>query len=157
MSRSSGNHALLQLRGFKKPSVVLWLLLSSCAPGGLKVEPIDQEGESPPYKWGSLTGIRDGDILETNAVLVSGQKNLKMTMRFRIGVPTNLEWGRFLWLKEGEISKGTITERSVTFLGGQSDQPSIGGIFELIPDEGSIRYKVRLPTRQLTRPCPASP
>lgn len=145
-------NALLSWPRFARPVLIAWVLILSCAADEVKVELLDPGGESPPYQWGSLTGIRDGDILETETVLVSDQGNLQMTMRFRIGVPTRLERGRFLWQKEGGVERGTITERSVTFLGGQSDQPSIGGIFELISYERRGRYKVILPTRQLSPP-----
>ena len=123
----------------------------ACTADDVKVEPIEATTDARPYRWSSLTGVRDGDILNAEAVLVSGQANLTMTMRFRIGVPTRLEGGHFLWNRQGQVSRGRITERSVTFLGGQSDQPSLGGVFELTSDEGARLCKVRLPTRQLSR------
>lgn len=45
--------------------------------------------------------------------------------------------------------EGVVTDRSVTFLGGQSDRPSLGGVFDLLSAEGTPIYRVTVPTAQL--------
>ena len=70
-------------------------------------------------------------------------------LRFRIGVPTRLEEGSYLWQQAGTVLRGPVKQVSATFLGGQSGQPSIGGTFDLFSPEGARLYAVRIPVREV--------
>ncbi len=102
----------------------------------------------------SLTGTRDGDLLPVRVVFKASSSDLLMNLHFRIGVPTRLESGKYYWKQNDEILEGIVRARSVTFLGGQSDHPNLGGIFELLSTGGAAIYKVTLPTSEVIPPDP---
>jgi hypothetical protein len=72
-----------------------------------------------------------GDRLDAEATFGDGSSTLVLNMRFAIGAPTKLESGQWQWTGDGRLKTGTVTERSVMFLGGQDGPPSIGGRFDL--------------------------
>ena len=85
-----------------------------------------------PDRMQSLTGMRDGDVLKARLAFASDGSELVMDMLFRIGVPTRLEAGRYQWQRKEGTIEGPVGAESVTFLGGQSDGPSLGGAFVLL-------------------------
>ena len=141
--------------GVLSSGALLALLLTfwmGCGPGELKIETLPEGKALDGYRVESVSGVRDGDKLEARVLLVSGSDRLEMQLRFRIGVPTRLERGRYRWSQGGEIMEGTVSEKSVTFLGGQSDRPNLGGVFDLRSPDGVPQYRVRLPTVEVGRP-----
>ena len=82
------------------------------------------------------------------ALFTDSSSMLNLDLRFRIGTPTALEDGTWRWSRNGRLTQGTVSARSVTFLGGQNGPPSIGGTFELC-ESGAPRYKVVIPTTVL--------
>ena len=70
-------------------------------------------------------------------------------MSFTIGAPTKLKSGHWQWVHNGGLTSGTVTERSVMFLGGQDGPPSIGGRFDLLDPVGVAKYRVAIPTTEL--------
>ncbi len=93
----------------------------------------------------SLKGTRDGDRLDVRAVYSEGTKQLILTMRFAVGSPTRLESGTW----RGLDSAGAVAARSVTFLGGQSGSPSLGGRFDLMGPVNRIEYRATIPLQVL--------
>ena len=75
-----------------------------------------------------------------------------MDLLFRIGVPTRLESGQYRWERHDEVLEGLVRASSVTFLGGQSDNPNLGGVFQLLSASGDPIYRVTLPTSEVKRP-----
>ncbi len=96
----------------------------------------------------SLKGTRDGDVLRVRAVFGDDAQSLRVDLRFKVTPPTRLESGTWT----GPAGEGTVRERSVTFLGGQSGPPSIGGKFELIGPGNQAVYRVIIPLQELKRP-----
>jgi hypothetical protein len=94
----------------------------------------------------SIKGTRDGDRLAVRALFggAAGER-IQVDLRFTVGVPTSLKSGTWTGLGSG----GGVKERSVTFLGGQSGPPSIAGRFDLLAPDGSPRYRVTIPMREL--------
>ncbi len=146
--------AVQHSHGLRTRALVTLLMVywSGCGPGELKIERLPQGEVLMGYRVESVSGVRDGDKLEARVLLVAGSDSLEMEMRFRIGVPTRLERGRYRWSQGGGIKEGPVSERSVTFLGGQSDRPNLGGVFELRSPDGVPQYRVRLPTAEVGRP-----
>ena len=99
----------------------------------------------------SARGLRDGDHLTVQLRIGKSYSMLTVNLRFVVGAPTHLESGNWEWSSTpGGISQGTVTARSVTFLGGQDGPPSIGGTFDL-SGPGSL-YRLTLPLTVLPRP-----
>jgi len=124
-------------------------LLAGCASKQPGVEDLEKHEILPQFKLGSLRGTRDGDRLQTQAMFTDSSSILTMDMRFAIGSPTTLESGAWRWTKNNGLMTGTVTGRSVVFLGGQDGPPSVGGTFDLVGSDGAPRYRVTIPVTQL--------
>jgi hypothetical protein len=97
-----------------------------------------------------VRGTRDGDVLDAEAKFGGDSPStLAVTLHFAIGSPTKLKSGRWQWARDGRVLTGTVAERSVMFLGGQSGPPSIGGRFDLLDSAGAAKYRITIPTTEL--------
>ena len=93
------------------------LLLTTCGgPQSPRLQRVRDRTELPSHQLRSLTGYRDGDVLRTKMVLVADSSTLTMDLRFRIGVPTRLEEGGYLWQKADAVLRGDVKQVSATFL-----------------------------------------
>jgi hypothetical protein len=66
-------------------------------------------------------------------------------LHFTVSPPTHLASGTW----SGLGGEGSVRERSVTFLGGQSGPPSLGGQFDLIGSDNTLQYRVAIPLQPL--------
>jgi hypothetical protein len=131
------------------------VLLSSCArPPKPPVEDLGGRENLSPYTLGQVRGTRDGDRLEAEAQFTDRSSLLTVKMTFTIGAPTKLKSGRWQWVRDGGLTSGTVTERSVMFLGGQDGPPSIGGRFDLLDPAGVAKYRITIPTTVLNIKLP---
>jgi hypothetical protein len=105
------------------------------------------------YRLKSLTGIRDGDNLGTELVIGDQSSALTMQMRFKIGVPTKLESGSYVWRQPGSPqTQGMVKADTVIFQGGQDGPPALGGTFQLVVDNEVPLYKVKMPATPIDVP-----
>ena len=133
-------------------------LLSSCRNiEEARIENLQEKSTLTDYVMTSLEGRRDGDRLPVRLVFEAPSSNLRMDLLFRIGVPTRLESGQYRWEGQDEVLGGPVRASSVTFLGGQSDNPNLGGVFQLLSASGEPIYKVTLPTSEVKRPETGTP
>ena len=138
----------------------LWLLvgsacflLSTCRNiEESRIENLQEKGTLTGYQMISLAGRRDGDRLPVRLVFEAPSSTLRLDLLFRIGVPTRLESGQYRWEGQDEVLEGRVRASSVTFLGGQSDNPNLGGVFQLLSASGDPIYQVTLPTSEVKRP-----
>ena len=134
---------------------LLITLLTACAgPGRSLVEDLSHHDDLTHFTLQSIRGTRDADRLRTQLMISDSSSILTMQMNFAIGSPTRLETGTWSWGRHGQLSKGTVAARSVTFLGGQDGPPSIGGTFDLMDANGAAVYKVSLPVTELKARLP---
>lgn len=126
------------------------IFLAACAkPPRAPVEDLTGRENLSSYTLGQVRGTRVGDRLDAEATFGDGSSTLTIEMRFAIGAPTKLESGRWQWTRNGHLTSGTVTERSVMFLGGQDGPPSIGGRFDLRDATGAAIYRITIPTTEL--------
>lgn len=126
------------------------IFLAACAkPPRAPVEDLSGRENLSSYTLGQVRGTRVGDRLDAEATFGDGLSTLTVEMRFAIGAPTKLESGRWQWTRDGRLMSGTVTERSVMFLGGQDGPPSIGGRFDLRDATGAAIYRITIPTTEL--------
>jgi hypothetical protein len=102
------------------------------------------------FKIQSVRGVRDGDRLAAQVMISDSSSILTLDLHFAIGSPTTLQSGNWRWSRSAGLLSGTVSARSVTFLGGQDGPPSIGGTFDLSGTDGST-YRVTLPLTVLPR------
>jgi hypothetical protein len=127
------------------------LLLNSC--GHSKRQPLeDLSGHEDVSRFTiqSVQGVRDGDRLRAQVLISDSSSILTLDLHFAIGSPTTLQSGEWRWSRPGQMLKGAVSARSVTFLGGQDGPPSIGGTFDLGGAAGAT-YRVNLPLTVLPR------
>jgi hypothetical protein len=127
------------------------LFPSACnAPKQPSVEDRTHREDLSEVRMTTLRGTRDGAILDVEAMFSGHSMLLTVRMRFAIGVPTTLMSGTWLRVRsQNDADTGTISARSVSFLGGQGGWPSIGGRFDLLDAAGTPRYRVVLPLLEL--------
>jgi hypothetical protein len=134
------------------------LVLAAC--GGSKapaVEDLASHENLAMFKLGSLRGTRDGDRLVAQAMFTDSSSMLTIDMHFAVGTPTTLESGMWRWARNNRLMTGTVTGRSVTFLGGQDGPPSIGGSFDLLGPDGAAKFRVSIPLTELKTRLQADP
>ena len=126
------------------------VLMTACArPPQPAIEDLSGREKLSSYALTQVRGTRVGDRLDAEATFGDGSSTLTVNMRFAIGAPTKLESGRWQWSRDGRLMSGTVTERSVMFLGGQDGPPSIGGRFDLHDAGGAATYRITIPTTEL--------
>jgi hypothetical protein len=122
------------------------VLLAAC--GSQHKRPVEDLSGTPDaadFALTSLKGTRDGERLAVQAVYGDGSRNLKVQLWFRLAPQAKLERGTWA----GLAGEGSVQERTVTFLGGQSGPPSIGGRFDLIGAGDRAMYRVTIPLQPL--------
>jgi hypothetical protein len=126
--------------------LIFAILLAGC--GSRQSRPVEDVGGGQAvsqFALTSLRGTRDGDRLDVRAVYSDGARELTADLHFAVGAPTRLVSGT--WSCFG--ARGTVHERSVTFLGGQSGPPSLGGRFDLLAPDGNAQFRVTIPLQEL--------
>ncbi len=124
--------------------------LTACAqPPKPPLEDLSGHENLSSFTLTQVRGTRDGDRLDAEAKFGDGSSILTVAMRFDVGSPTKLRSGQWQWTRAGRAMSGTVAERSVMFLGGQSGPPSIGGRFDLLDPAGAAQYRITIPTTEL--------
>jgi hypothetical protein len=131
-------------------SCALLLLVACTKPPRAPIEDLSGRENLSAYRLREVRGTRNGDRLDAEAQFGDDSSVLHVQMRFDIGAPTKLHSGTWQWSRDGRLVDGTVAERSVMFLGGQDGPPSIGGRFDLIEADGLARYRITVPTTELT-------
>ena len=131
-------------------ALLLCLVIASCTPADKRpLRDLAGKEDLSRFTIQSVHGVRDGDHLAAQAVISDSSSILSLDLHFAVGSPTTLESGMWRWSRPGGLIEGTVSARSVTFLGGQDGPPSIGGTFDLA-GAGSA-YRVTLPLTVLPR------
>jgi hypothetical protein len=131
--------------------LILCAALASCAPSERR--PLqDLSGHQDFYHFTlqSVHGVRDGDRMAVQVLISDSSSFLTLDLHFAIGSPTTLQSGTWRWSLPGDLREGTVSARSVTFLGGQDGAPSVGGTFDLT-GAGGYAFRVTLPLTTLPR------
>jgi hypothetical protein len=137
------------LRNMAGCALASFLILIGC--GSAPNRPVESLGGSSDvsaFVLRSLKGTRDGERFEVHASYGDGSRSLLVRFRFNVTPPARLASGTW----NGLGSEGEVRQRSVTFLGGQSGAPSIGGRFDLIGPDNRPLYRVGIPVQQVKQP-----
>jgi hypothetical protein len=133
---------------------VFLVLLAGCARSDRRpLEDLSGKENLSSFSIQTVHGVRDGDRLAAQVLISDSSSILTVDLHFAIGSPSTLQSGDWRWSRPGRQLTGTVTARSVTFLGGQDGPPSIGGTFELSGAENAV-YRVTLPLTVLPRRIP---
>ena len=130
------------------------LLAVSCVPNSPSLERFEGSDwiKVGPVVVESMFGVRDGPDVRATGVFTQGQDRMTLSLEFILDNPTRFVRGRQNSGISGQLIESPVFAESVTFLGGQSDGPSIGGVFLFEnPTDGS-RYRLRFPPILLDSP-----
>src|SRR5271170_4415391 len=102
-----------------KGSILICLLLAGCArPEKQALQDLSGRENLARFKIQSVRGVRDGDRLAAQVLISDSSSILTLDLNFAIGSPTTLQSGAWRWSRPGGLLSGTVSARSVTFLGG---------------------------------------
>lgn len=131
--------------------LLLYLVIASCTPADKRpLHDLSGKEDLSRFTIQSVHGLRDGEYLAAQVVISDSSSILSLDLHFAVGSPTTLTSGTWRWSRPGGLLNGTVSGRSVTFLGGQDGPPSIGGVFDLT-GAGGATYRVTLPLTALPR------
>ena len=133
--------------------VLIIMLSGGCA---INDEPLLDELVNGVYKSRTVTdyqvnGTRDGATTEVSIkfVLENGERvELELEVVYN---PTPILRSGFWHVDGKHYGSGNVLAKSLKFLGGQGEAPSIGGRFELEEDSQS-RFRIVVPLRPVNRP-----
>ena len=132
----------------RRSVVFLCFLLAGCARSERRpLQDLSGREDLSRFTIQSVHGVRDGDRLAAQLLISDSSSILTLDLHFAIGSPTTLQSGDWRWSRTSGLTSGTVSARSVTFLGGQDGPPSIGGTFDLAPSNA----RVNLPLTTLPR------
>jgi hypothetical protein len=131
--------------------LILCLALTACTHSARRpLEDLSGHEDLSRFTLQSVHGVRDGDHLAAQVLISDSSSILTLNLHFAIGSPTTLQSGDWRWSRPGRLLNGTVSARSVMFLGGQDGPPSIGGTFDLASSDRSF-YRVTIPLTALPR------
>lgn len=133
--------------------VVLALLsLTGCANDEYRFERIDgPQITTLPFKLDGIRGVRDGASVNAQARFTDGADVLTMNIALQLVPPPEFRSGRYEGNIGGKVIAGQVECPSITFFGGKSDQPSVGGIFILKDEQNRPVYRIRIPATPMGR------
>ncbi|PYS13135.1 MAG: hypothetical protein DMG15_12070, partial [Acidobacteria bacterium] len=127
-------------------------LLIGCAENEYRFERIDgPQVITLPFKLDGIHGVRDGASVNAEARFTDGADVLTMNIALYLVPPPEFRTGRYEGTIGGKTIAGEVECPSITFFGGQADQPSVGGVFILKDEQNRPLYRVRIPATPMTR------
>jgi hypothetical protein len=139
-------------RMMRIPFILTSLLLVACANNEYQFERIDgPQATTLPFKFDGIRGVRDGASVNAEARFTDGADFLTMNIALYLVPPPEFRAGRYEGTVRGKMIKGQVDCPSITFFGGQSDPPSVGGVFILKDEQNRPVYRVRIPATPMSR------
>ena len=128
-------------------------LAAGCANSDYAFERLDGDTAVPlPLKFEGFYGLRDGAVVSAEARFADGGDMATMNITIFLRPPAEFRSGASRVTVAGNTTAGAVDCLSLTFLGGQTALPNVGGVFVLKDEHGRPKYRVRIPATMLTRP-----
>lgn len=130
----------------------IFLVIAGCVSSEYRFERVEG-GQSIllPLKFDSLYGVRDGYSVNVEARFTDGHDFAQMSLALHLGVPVQFTSGTYRITIGGRSSEGKVDADSVSFLGGQTALPSVGGVYILKDAQNRPAYRVKMPPTPVTR------
>jgi hypothetical protein len=127
------------------------LLISGCANPRFRFEQIDRDPPVVlPLSFDGFYGLRDGATVNAEARFSGGNDSVTMNVVLFLRPPAEFQSGRYQGIIDGKMISGSVECLSLSFQGGQTALPAVGGIF-VLKRENSPSYRVTIPAAQLAR------
>src|SRR5712692_2376896 len=128
------------------PLLLALLSILGCVNNEYRFEHIDgTQITTLPFKFDGIRGVRDGASVNAEARFTDGADFLTMNINLYLVPPPEFRAGRYEGTVGGKMIVGQVECPSITYFGGQADQPSIGGVFILKDEQNRPVYRLRLP------------
>jgi hypothetical protein len=103
-----------------------------------------------PLKFDGFYGLRDGAWVNAEARFADGADQVTMRIRIYLRPPAEFSSGTYQGMIGGKMAAGRVECPSLTFQGGQTALPTVGGLFLLKDDQNRTVYRVRIPATELS-------
>ena len=134
------------------PLLLALLSILGCVNNEYRFERIDgTQITTLPFKFDGIRGVRDGASVNAEARFSEGADFLMMNITLRLVPPPEFASGKYEGTIGGKTAAGRVECPSLTYFGGQADQPSVGGVFILKDEQNQPVYRVRIPATPMTR------
>ena len=134
------------------PLILTLVLFVGCANNAYRFERIDgPQATTLPLKLDGVHGTRDGASVNAEARFTDGADYLAMNIALYLVPPPEFRSGTYEGTIGGKMIKGQVDCPSIMFFGGQSDQPSVGGLFLLKDAHNRSVYRIRIPATPMSR------
>jgi len=134
------------------PLIFTLVLFVGCANNEYRFERIDgPQATTLPLKLDGFHGTRDGASVNAEARFTDGADSLTMNIALYLVPPPEFRSGTYEGTIGGKMIKGQVDCPSIMFFGGQSDQPSMGGVFLLKDEQNRSVYRIRIPATPMSR------
>ena len=128
------------------------LLISGCANPQFRFEQIDRDPPVVlPLSLDGFYGLRDGATVNAEARFSGGNDSVTMNVVLFLRPPAEFRAGKYQGIIGGTMISGSVECPSLTFQGGQTALPTVGGIFIFKGGNNSPAYRVTIPATQLAR------
>src|ERR1044071_8485449 len=128
------------------------LLMAGCANSGeYRFERIDGDRRvALPLMFEGFSGIRDGARVQVEGRFSNGADNVRLNFNVYLRPPAEFQSGSYQAAIEGRMNSGSVECPSLTFQGGQTALPTVGGVFILHDEQNRSLYRVTIPATTLT-------
>ena len=104
-----------------------------------------------PFKLDGIRGVRDGAAVNAEAHFTDGADFITMKITLQLVPPPEFRSGTYEATIGGKTTAGPVDCTSLSYFGGQADQPSVGGVFVLKDGQNRPVYRVRIPATPMAR------
>ena len=126
--------------------------VAGCGSADYRFERIDgEQAVTLPLKFDGLYGVRDGASVNAEARFVDGADLVTMNISVYLRPLAEFRSGTYQAMIGGRMTAGRVECPSLTFQGGQTALPTVGGLFLLKDDQSRTAWRVRIPATMLTR------
>jgi hypothetical protein len=125
-------------------------LLLQCAATDYRFERIDRASPvALPLKFDGFYGIRDGTLVKATGYFSDGGDMVTMNVNLFLRPPAEFRSGTYQAMIGGKMVSGIVDCPSLTFQGGQTALPTVGGVFVLKDERNQPLYRIRIPATTL--------
>ncbi len=131
---------------------LLLIVIAACASTDYRFERIDTDQPTVlPLKFDGLYGLRDGALVKVEGHFAEGNDAVTINFTVFLRPPAEYRSGTYQAMIGGKATSGTVECPSLTFQGGQTALPTVGGVFVLKDERNQPLYRVRIPATTLMR------
>jgi len=132
-----------------------FLFVFACTNTDYRFERIDgDQSGALPLKLAGFYGLRDGATVKAEANFVDGNDTVVMNIVLFLRPPAEFQSGTYQASIGGKMTSGDVECPSLTFQGGQTALPNVGGLFILKDADNRPLYRVRIPATMLSGRAP---